>query len=85
MDPLHVSMPARSGFVDLPGNDRLQLYYELRGTENEEKILLVMGAFATLKSFDELAVSTYMQHSLAFLERRMLGFDPYSDSPRQAE
>lgn len=57
MNPLYVSTPAKSGQVPLPGTTGLSIYYELRGIEHEEKVLLIMGAFATLRNFDELAVS----------------------------
>jgi alpha-beta hydrolase superfamily lysophospholipase len=57
MDPFYVSTPVQTGQVALSGTPGLSIYYELRGIEHGEKVLLIMGAFATLRTFDELAVS----------------------------
>jgi pimeloyl-ACP methyl ester carboxylesterase len=56
MDPFHRSVPASSGHVAVaPG---VELYYERRGSAAApEKVILLMGAYGTLRHLDELADS----------------------------
>ena len=54
MDPLHVSSPPRCALFAL--SDSVSLHYELRGsTEATQKVVLLMGAFATRRHFEQLA------------------------------
>jgi pimeloyl-ACP methyl ester carboxylesterase len=52
MDPLYHSYPDSEGYFALSD---CKLYYQLRGRPDGEKVVLLMGAFATLKHFDEFA------------------------------
>jgi len=53
MDPHYKSTYDKNGLLEIP--DCGKVYYELRGTSNTENICLIMGAFATLRHYDELA------------------------------
>ncbi len=53
MDPDYKSTCDKSGVLEIP--DCGKIYYELRGILNTENICLIMGAFATLRHYDELA------------------------------
>lgn len=53
MDPHYESTHDKNGWVEIP--DCGTIYYELRGISNTENICLIMGAFATLRHYDELA------------------------------
>ena len=53
MNPDYISACDRSGVVEIP--DCGKIYYELRGVLNTDNICLIMGAFATLRHYDELA------------------------------
>jgi len=56
MDPLYESAPARSGRCSV--SPAVSLHYELRGSAAApEKVLLIMGAFATCRHFEQLADS----------------------------
>ena len=52
MDPDYERRPCECGYYD---GSECRLYYERRGTEHTPNIVLIMGAFATLRHFDELA------------------------------
>ena len=56
MDPLFTSVPSRSGRCEVGSSVSLQ--YELRGSPDAiEKMVLIMGAFATKRHFEQLADS----------------------------
>jgi len=52
MDPTYHSKPDISEYFQL--NTEVKLYYELRGN-GMEKVVLIMGAFAPLRHYDQLA------------------------------
>ena len=54
MEASFSSTPDRAGKQAIR-NGRVQLYYEVRGTGNPEKLILLNGAFATLKHYEQLA------------------------------
>ena len=53
MNPDYISSAEKSAFFS--GSPDCALYYEQRGSNNVKYVVLIMGAFATLKHFDELA------------------------------
>ena len=56
MDPLYISADARGDRCTVAAD--VSLYYELRGTPDApHKVVLIMGAFATLRHFEQLADS----------------------------
>ncbi|KAJ3287823.1 hypothetical protein HDU79_005390 [Rhizoclosmatium sp. JEL0117] len=56
MDPLWQSQPATTGTFTISAQPSATLYYELRGrSDSPRKVVLLMGAFATLRHFDQLA------------------------------
>ncbi|KAJ3063007.1 hypothetical protein HDU99_005016, partial [Rhizoclosmatium hyalinum] len=56
MDPLWQSQPATTATFTISTHPSATLYYELRGrSDSPRKVVLLMGAFATLRHFDQLA------------------------------
>jgi pimeloyl-ACP methyl ester carboxylesterase len=53
MDPHYVTGERVVGSLDI--DDAGSIYYELRGNRDQPKVVLIMGAFSTLRHYDEVS------------------------------
>lgn len=68
--PSHISVPETTGRVQL---ERHSLYYELRGLEHQQKVLLLSPLACTIKFFGGLADAISSQHQVLIYDYRGIG------------
>ncbi|KAK9825280.1 hypothetical protein WJX74_005675 [Apatococcus lobatus] len=79
LNPYHKSLPENTGFLSLPG---YKLYYELRGLQHQQKLVIMSPLALTCKFHAQYADRVAEHHSVLTLDHRGVG---KSTAPRQKQ
>ena len=70
MNPYHTSRPDSSGFVTLPHH---RLYYEIRGAQHQQKLVMLSPLALRLKFHEQFADRIAEKHQVLLIDHRGVG------------